>query len=191
MEIQSLDYQYLAKQVRRAQVGDSDAFAELYVATYQQQYKFSFRYLKDEFLAQDAVQETYILALKKLNMLRDPMVFVSWLNQINMRVCLDICRKQQNSREVGMDDYTEANLNSGSEEDGKYSPESESIRVDQKNYIIKQVTALPFPESQLIILRYYRDMKIDDIADAMNMSQSSVKRHLNSGRHMLARTIER
>ena len=34
-----LDYQYLAKIVIRAQAGDSDAFAELYAATYQKQYR--------------------------------------------------------------------------------------------------------------------------------------------------------
>ena len=61
-----LDFKYLAELVLRAQEGDSDSFAELYVATYQQQYRFSYRYLQDEFLAQDALQETYILALKNL-----------------------------------------------------------------------------------------------------------------------------
>ena len=43
----SLDYQYLAQLVKRAQMGDSDAFAELYVATYLRQYRFSYRYLRD------------------------------------------------------------------------------------------------------------------------------------------------
>ena len=36
-----LDYQYLAKTVIRAQTGDSDAFAELYAATYQKLYSFA------------------------------------------------------------------------------------------------------------------------------------------------------
>ena len=79
----------------RAQEGDSDSFAELYLATYQQQFRFSYRYLQDEFLAQDALQETYILALKNLTTLRDPNVFVSWLNQINMRVCFTIYRREK------------------------------------------------------------------------------------------------
>ena len=34
-----LDYDYLAKLVERTQMGDSDAFAELYTATYQKQYR--------------------------------------------------------------------------------------------------------------------------------------------------------
>ena len=48
-----LDYNYIAGLVEHALTGDSDAFAELYAATYQKQYTFAYCYLKDEFLAQD------------------------------------------------------------------------------------------------------------------------------------------
>lgn len=38
-----LDYDYIAKLVRKTQEGDSDAFAELYTATYQSQYRFAYQ----------------------------------------------------------------------------------------------------------------------------------------------------
>ena len=60
-----LDYDYIAKLVRKTQEGDSDAFAELYTATYQSQYRFAYQYVKDPYLAQDILQEVYILVLKK------------------------------------------------------------------------------------------------------------------------------
>lgn len=41
-----LDYDYIAKLVRKTQAGDSDAFAELYTATYQSQYRFAYQYVK-------------------------------------------------------------------------------------------------------------------------------------------------
>ena len=41
-----LDYDYIAKLVRKTQEGDSDAFAELYTATYQSQYRFAYQYVK-------------------------------------------------------------------------------------------------------------------------------------------------
>lgn len=55
-----LDYDYLAKLVERTQMGDSDAFAELYTATYQKQYRFAYQYTKDSYLAQDILQDVYI-----------------------------------------------------------------------------------------------------------------------------------
>ena len=188
--MEQLDYEYLAHLVKRAKVGDSDAFAELYVATCQQQYRFAYRYLRDEFLAQDAMQETYILALKNISELRDPMVFVSWLNQINMRVCFDIYHKQQ-AHNQEMERYAENYLSSDSSETTHSSPENRSIWVDQKKYIIHQVMNLPCPESQAIILRYYRNMKIGEIADMMQVSVSTAKRYIKSGRSMLAKTIEK
>ena len=52
----ALDYSYLASLVSRVQDGDSNAFAELYAATYQKEYRFAYKYLKEEYLAQDALQ---------------------------------------------------------------------------------------------------------------------------------------
>lgn len=181
------DYQYYAHLVRGAQAGSSDAFAELYVATYQQQYRFSCRYLQDEFLAQDAIQETYILALKNISTLRDPMVFVSWLNQINMRVCFEMYRREHRQMQ-GMELYEQLHREALGEED---SPESRMMLADEQEYLIKQVLALPFSESQAIVLRYFRNMKIQDIARMMQISQSSVKRYIKNGQKLLAQSLHK
>lgn len=187
--VAELDYQYIGELVLRAQEGDSDAFAELYVATYQQQYRFSYRYLQDEFLAQDALQETYILALKNITTLRDPHVFVSWLNQINMRVCFDIYRREKR-QEAELDRYEQNALTAREARGEGDSPEESALRQDQQEYLIRKVMELPFSESQAIMLRYYRNMKLEEVADMMGISRSSVKRYLNSGREKLARQLK-
>lgn len=184
------DYQYLAQLVRQAQMGNSDAFAELYVATCQQQYRFSQRYLQDEFLAQDAVQETYILALKNITTLRDPMVFSSWLNQINMRVCFAMYQKERrNDQEMAQYEkrHLEHSKNSGAHD----SPELLLMKADEQAYLIRQVMALPFSESQAIFLRYFRNMKLEEIAKMMQISRSSVKRYLKNGQKMLEQHLDR
>lgn len=75
---------------------DSDAFAELYTMTYSKVYNYARHYLKDDFLAQDALQDIYILALKNLGKLNDPTLFVARLNRISFNVCYNIslCHKQ-------------------------------------------------------------------------------------------------
>ena len=69
-----LDYDYLAKLVERTQMGDSDAFAELYTATYQKQYRFAYQYTKDSYLAQDILQEKLILILISVTSWQNTMV---------------------------------------------------------------------------------------------------------------------
>lgn len=177
-----LDYQYIASLVEHTKEGNSDAFAELYVATYQKQYRFACQYLRDEHLAQDAIQEAYILVLKSINTLKDSSLFISWLNQITFRICFKMQKKQkQYSEEVIMMENN--HLNAGKPQD--MDPEEYIVRIDEKDFIIRQVLSLPFTESQVIILRYYNDMKIKDIAKLMDISSSSVKRYLNSGRKKL------
>ena len=173
----------------RAQEGDSDSFAELYLATYQQQFRFSYRYLQDEFLAQDALQETYILALNTLTTLRDPNVFVSWLNQINMRVCFTIYRREKR-QELQMERFELVNALDHEKRGDLDSPEVRALKQDEQERLVKQIMQLPFSESQVIILRYFRGMKLEEVAELMQISLSSVKRYLESSRKKLAEKMK-
>lgn len=191
----TLDYKYIATLVSRAQSGDSDAFAELYAATYQKQYYFACHYLKDEYLAQDALQETYILALKNLTKLKDSTLVVAWLNQINFRVCYNLSQKQKRyNHELELSDETIDGFGSDMTDlpasAGSHNPEDSVVRIDSEEYIMNQVLKLPFTESQVILLKYYQNMKYDEIAKLMDISKSSVKRYLISGRERLAKTLQ-
>lgn len=178
-----LDYNYIAQLVLMASKGNSDAFAELYAATYQKQYMFACSYLKDEYLAQDALQETYISALKNIRQLNDPRLFVSWLNQINFRICYNMSVKQAvlNGEMERYKDFKETDAN---------NPENQiMLKVDEHEFLLQQVLSLPFSESQAIFLHYYKGIKIDQIAYMMEISKSSVKRYLASGKKRLAELL--
>ena len=141
-----LDYNYLAELVLKTQRGDSEAFAELYTATYQKQYRFTYRYAKDAYLAQDILQDVYILVLKNINTLKNPRLFVSWLNQITFRTCFDVCQK--NSRhEEELNHVTEMTQ----EKDPHLQPDS-MIRKSS-SWIISTT-----PYSWLLFSNYHRNM---------------------------------
>ena len=72
-------------------------------------------------------------------------------------------------------------------EDGR--TEEEVVSVDSQDYIMKQIMKLPITESQVIVMKYYQDMTNDDIAEAMNISRSTVKRYLKSGRERLSKLL--
>lgn len=182
-----LDYTYLAELVNHARNGDSDAFAELYAATYQKEYRFAYHYLKDPYLAQDALQETYITALKNLHKLKDSMLFVSWLNQINFRICFNMHKKQHRYAEE-LSDYINSHM--AAKPSLAYTPEEEIVHVDEQEYIMKKILGLPFTESQVILMKYYENMKLEEIASVLEISTSSVKRHLAKGREKLGKSLE-
>lgn len=179
-----LDYDYIATLVRRTKQGDSDAFAELYTATYQQQYRFIYRYFNDAYRAQDILQEVYIIVLKNIKTLKNPRLFVSWLNQINFRVCFDISRKMKRQGENLMpnDDFSSIL----SEDMG---PEDTVLKEIQQTELQSSILSLPPREAQAIIMKYYNNMTIDEISDAMNLSKSTVKRQLANGRKSLKKLL--
>ena len=180
-----IDYKYIGELVSRAVSGDSDAFAELYAATYQRQYLFACCYLKDEFLAQDALQETYVAALKNLASLQDPKLFISWLNQINFRVCYAMAARQARYN-AEMERF--ANVSETSPDPAR-GPEEQAVRIDSSEYLMQQVMALPCTESQVILMHYFNNLKIEDIAYIMEISKSTVKRYLASGKARLAKSM--
>lgn len=182
MEI--LDYRYLAGLVRKTQAGDSNAFAELYVATYQQQYRYAYKYLQDEQLAQDALQETFVQVLRNIRRLQNPDLFIAWMNRINFRTCYDMKNARRDEQQ---DKFSEEHLENMHASEGR--TEDEVIEIDSRQYILRQVMNLPLTESQVILMRYYQELTNDDIAEAMNISTSTVKRYLRTGRERLARML--
>lgn len=178
-----LNHIYLAALVKKAQGGSSDAFAELYSLTYKKIYAYGSRYLKDEHLAYDAMQDTYITALKHIGDLKDPSLFVAWLNQIHFHTCYDMCKKNSNS--YGLFDPEQLELET--DENIEHNPEDNYEKHDLISRLNEAIDKLPFLEKQAIVLRYYNDMKIEDIAKTLLLSRSTVKRYLNSAREKLAK----
>lgn len=182
------DMRYLAELVEQVQGGDSDAFAELYALTYKRQYQLAYSYLKDEYLAQDAMQETFILVFKNINQLRDPGLFIAWINQINFRVCYAMQKKKKKS---------DNEINAAGEGDieglatESMTPEDEIVQIDENNYLVSQLLKLPFTESQCLILKFYQNKTLDEIAYLMNISRSTVKRYIKKGLARLKTVMDR
>ena len=160
----SLDYRYISGLVISAQSGSSDALAELFAATCQKQYQFAYRYLPDEYLAQEALQETYIQAFKEIHTLKDPRLFLSRLSQLEYMICYRMLRKQTNINFV---------------------PDDEIITIDGNDYTVRRIMNLPFTEAQVVLMHYSDHMTNRDIANLLGISRSAVRRHLNSGRKRL------
>lgn len=176
------NYKYIANLVIKTQQNDSNAFAELFGLTHNKVYTYACHYLKDTYLAQDAVQEVYISVLKNIHKLKDPSLFVAWLNQISFHICFDMCKKRNHEYGVisdGMLDLLNAR------EIPQNNPESQTLLKDEASRLRSAIQQLPYHEREIIVLRYYNNMKIDEIAQVTDLSKSTVKRYLASGQSTL------
>ncbi len=166
------------------QKGDSNAFAQIYALTYDKTYNYAFHYLHDSYLAQDALQEIYIQAMKHISTLKDPELFVAWLNRISFTVCYDMTQKLGQSPPASSEllEFVEI-------PDNHDTPEKAYEKKDEKNSLQVALERLPFLEKQIIILRFYRDMKLEDIAKTLSVSRSTIKRQLISAQNHLRNYI--
>ena len=167
-----LDMQYIAELVRQAQENDANAFAELFAATYRKQYAFARGYLRDDFMAQEALQETYVQALKTFYRLREPEMVVVWLNHITLKTCFAIRRK-----------YAAANTQDA-------NPENRMLQIGGRQYNVRQIMTLPFSEAQTILLKRLCGMKRRGIADLLEIRKSAVRRYADSGMRRLKQLAE-
>ena len=176
--MKDLNIPYIAGLVIRAQHSDSDAFAELYALTYNKVYNYTRHYLRDDFLAQDAMQEVYILALKNIGKLNDPTVFIAWLNRICFHVCYDMTQKNrpqndcqvlsQEILDILQDPHLDAN------------PELHYQQKDEYSRLAEALEQLPFNEKQVLIMRYglYQGKEYTqrEIAEELGISRSYISR---------------
>lgn len=163
----SLDLHYIADLFEQARKGDSNAFAEFYAATFQKEYAFACSYLKKDYLAKEALRNTYLRALTEIGKISNGDLILAWLTELNIRACFEIQQKHK---------LYEQSLAGVESED----PEAIEIMIEGAPYTMRRIFALPFTESQAIILKYVCGMKYREIAALEEISRSEVKRYIRS-----------
>lgn len=181
------DYDRLSLLVNQSKAGDSSAFAELYTLTYNHVYNYALNYLRDPYMAQDAVQEIFIVTLRNLKQLKDPQLFVAWLNQISFHVCYRLQQKSANSSTVAdLDQLSQLTVT-----DYDAIPESHVLKKDTLSVLKDAVESLPPLQKQTVYLRFFRNMKLEEIANTLEISRSTVKRSLASAKEKLRHYLKK
>lgn len=187
MSHESFDTKYLSYLSGFIRKHDGKAFAELYNYTYQRVYKYAFAFLKDPYLAQDAVQEIYTSIYKNIDTLKEDSLFQSWMNQIIYHICCDFSRKMKSSQDEQTDFSNDPKVLSIASEEDCFRGISDQ---DFLAHYREALDELPFAERQAFLLRYEHDLKLEEIAAFLNCSLSTVKRHLRSSKMHLAERLK-
>lgn len=135
-------------------------------------------HLRDAALAEDAVQDTFLKAYKRLDDLRDAGRERAWLMSIAINTCRDYLRTawlRHIDRRVTLDLLPE--------------PTCESIWPDTT--VITEVMRLPQKLREAVLLRYYQGMKLSEVAEVLGISTSTVKQRLDRANTILRGRLER
>ena len=81
--------------VSAAQAGDKEAIDQLFNTFYGDVYYFALKTVKDDEVAQDITQETFVEIINTIGDLKEPAAFVSWMKQITYHQCTRYFKKKK------------------------------------------------------------------------------------------------
>ena len=171
--------------VLSAKNGNKKAFDKLYELTHNDVWYNCLSLLKDEENAKDIMQETYITAFLKLDTLNDEQKFCGWIISIAVNKCKN---KLKGKVEYRIDDEV---LITEAETDELMLPE-EYITKTEKRKVLLQIMedTLSFNQYQTVLMFYFDEMSISEIAQGLEISEGTVKSRLNSSRAKMKTAIE-
>ncbi|NRR04755.1 sigma-70 family RNA polymerase sigma factor [Brevibacillus sp. RS1.1] len=158
----------LTEQVLLAKRGDREAFIAVVKQVESSLYHTAKSILKKEEDIADALQETILKAFKSLHSLREPQFFKTWIFRILINECNKIVANR--SRNVLMDEFPiQLSL----------SPKDELIDLRDA------VERLDEQQRLVIVLHYFEDMPLRQVAEILEISETAAKMRLSRARNNL------
>jgi RNA polymerase sigma-70 factor (ECF subfamily) len=170
--------------------GKTELF-ELLVVKYQQQlFSTLINITKDYNLAEEFVQEAFVKAFEKLDMLKNKEHFYAWIKRIAINNALMYF--DRNKRVVDMEKEDDESSDSFFERLSDYSnPEEELLTEEMKRYVRKFVDALPDKLRTVILLREVEDYSYEEIAEMLNIPIGTVRSRLFNARQFIKQRLIR
>lgn len=122
-------------------------------------YRIAYTYVRNKDDALEIVQETVYRAIISIHKVREPQYFGTWLTKIAVNIALDYIRKSK--KIVYMDQDYETG----------YVPERTEENID----LHQALATLDEKSKTAIILRYFEDLSIKEVADILDLPLSTVK----------------
>lgn len=164
--------------VQEVKNGDRKAFSELVVRHQRSLLRLTLRFTREQSLAEDIVQESFLKAYQKLDLFEARASFKSWLYQIAMNTA------KNKFRERGLDlmniEDTQLGVDPGAEQG--------MVKADIQQALRNEIEKLPEKQRIALTLRIFEDMSFKEIAEIMACPYDTAKANY---RHALLKLRER
>lgn len=163
----------LINDVKLAQKGNKDAFVRLITAAEKSLYRVARAILKSDNECADAIQESILKAYKSMGGLREPQYFKTWLTKILINECNRILKN--NKKIIPIEEYMD---------------QAYTLDAYEKVEIQEAVNSLEDEFRVVVILFYFEDMAIKDIAQMLEIPEGTVKSRLSRARERLSKQLK-
>jgi RNA polymerase sigma-70 factor, ECF subfamily len=161
----------------RAQAGDREAFDLLFRSLQEPLYRYVFSLVGARALAEDILQEVFILIYRKIRWLREPELLRPWAYRIATREAFKHLKRERRWSDKTEDESVLLDLLAPSRND--LAPE-----------LVARLVANLSPASRAVIaLHYLHDMSLAEIAEVMGVAVGTVKSRLAYGLDLMRRQM--
>lgn len=169
------------------QAGDRQAMETLIQEIQDGVYYHCVKILRNESDAQDAAQEVLMAVLQGLDDLKSPAAFYSWLNRITARTCMKVYTREH--REIAASESAEELFSE--DLDDQRIPEKILDTEETRRMIRELVDELPPAQRLCVLMYYYDELPVKDIAEALDTPENTVKSRLSYARKAIKAGVDR
>ena len=162
--------------------GDEYSLQSLFQHFYGRTYAAVMAITRDHQAAEDITQDAFVRAFNQLKKLRDPSRFGPWLGSIATNLARDYLRKEK--RLVWTSDIEHANPSS------EASVEEQILEREKVATLREALRLLPPEQNQVVILFYYYESRVEEIASLCGISAGTVKSRLYRARRKLLEILQ-
>jgi RNA polymerase sigma-70 factor, ECF subfamily len=168
--------------VKQTQNGHRRAFSELVRRYKTTVYRSCYRTLGDKEDANDASQETFLRAYRKLDTFRGRSTFKTWLVRVAMNVSLNECtsrRRKVPRSDIGLAQFVAS----------KEAPEAELMRAEAAVQMHKALQLVRPDHRAAIVLRDLEGLTYQETAESLGVAEGTAKSWVHRGREQLKRIL--
>lgn len=170
--------------IRRCQLGEKEAFKELLQSIEKKALSTAYLISGNRGIAEDILQESYLKCFKEIGKLKDAEAFNTWFFKILVRTGWQMCKKQSEIIPVEI----------SSENEGLFYYESKRSDSDIERYELKDMVKSAIDNlsenlKTVVILYYFNDMSIEEIAKVTGCFKATIKSRLFYARSALKKQL--
>lgn len=165
--------------------GDTEVFGEIYDRYSKGVFFKCFSLTRDEATSKDLTHDIMLKVLLKISSYQGDAPMKYWINTIAYNHCMDYLKKRKRLKTIDIDDSNQELVSD--DDSGIHEKMILEIRIEELEGIIERLNV---NDRLILMMKYFDDMSVRDIAKTMKIGESAVKMRLKRSRDRLGELLK-
>ena len=164
--------------IHNIQHGEKELLELLIQKYYDDIYRFCYYKTGNASISYDLTQETFLKLIKYIGNYKDKGKFKSYL----ITIAINVCNSYFYKNNINLEELD-------SNQNYKQNISNELEKIEEKDIVVQALNRLPEKQKEVIILKYYEDLKIKDISKIVDEKIPTIKSRLKQGLEKMSRYL--